>query len=235
MAIVFDENKCSFSKVNIAADSEWEVVVGCGRFVGFPKPVLVVGCYIPPGYMVPRSTACLDFIRETVTELKRRYDDPYVVVSGDFNQWDVGGALRDFNDLLESPVGPSRGDRSIDRTFSNLTEFVQECGTVPPLEPDLPGAGAASDHLTTLVRCSIPRVRKFKWLSYSYQYFNEESVERFKRWVVLQPWNEVSREATSHGKALAYQRLINQAMEDCFPLITMRRKFPDPPWLNARL
>ena len=59
VAIVYNDSKCTFSEVDIGNQSEFEVVVGCGRFVGFGKPVLVVACYLPPNYTVPRGNAPL--------------------------------------------------------------------------------------------------------------------------------------------------------------------------------
>ena len=124
----------------------------------------------------------------------------------------------------------------IDRTFTNLKDTVKSCGTVSPLEPDLPDEGTPSNHRVSYLCCAIPHVRTFKWLLYSYRYFNEGSVDAFQTWVVLHEWSEVLiGSTTSQDKALAYQRLINQAVNDCCPLITMRRKTTDPPWINARL
>ena len=52
----------------------------------------------------------------------------------------------------------------------------------------------------------------------------------------MQEWDPVLKVArTSQEKALAYQVMINEAVSECFPLITMRRKSTDPPWINARL
>ena len=101
VAIAYNENKCSFTTVNIRNPDSWEVLVGCGQFVGFSRPVLVVACYVPPGYPVPKGSACVAYIRDVVTELKRKYDDPYITVAGDLNQWEIGAALGNFPDLLE--------------------------------------------------------------------------------------------------------------------------------------
>ena len=39
----------------------------------------------------------------------------------------------------------------------------------------------------------------------------------------------------SQNKAVAYQGLVNGAVERFFPLITVRRKSTDSPWINARI
>ena len=52
----------------------------------------------------------------------------------------------------------------------------------------------------------------------------------------LQDWAAVLHGATTkQEKALAYQTLINEAVSTYFPLITMRRKSTDPPWINGKL
>ena len=92
--------------------------------------------------------------------MKRKFDDPYVVVAGDFNQWQVDSALQDYVDMVEVPVGATRGSASIDRVFSNLTEHLASQRTVPPLEPDLPDKGSPSDHKIAYAKFLIPKIRK---------------------------------------------------------------------------
>ena len=84
-------------------------------------------------------------------------------------------------------------------------------------------------------RYELPKVQAFKWLSYSYRYYNDESVQKFQEWVVPQEWLPVINASGSQEKAVQYQKLVNGAIESCFPLITVRRKSTDPPWVNARL
>ena len=57
---------------------------------------------------------------------------------------------------------------------------------------------------------------------------------KFKEWVVHHDRGAVTAAVGSQGKALAYQQLINMAVESFFPLVTMRRKSTDPPWINAK-
>ena len=101
VALVFHEAAASFHEVKLRNDLDFEVLVATGKFQGLSKPVFVVACYVPPGYTSARGTACLEHIRDSVVELKRRYTDPYVVVSGDFNQWPIQDYLVDFNDLKD--------------------------------------------------------------------------------------------------------------------------------------
>ena len=117
----------------------------------------------------------MDYIAAAVSEAKRRLDDPLVVVAGDFNQWKVDGALVDFPDIHEHVSGSTRGDRCIDRSFSNLPG-VSVAGTLPPLETDYDRENAArrSDHKVAFFQASIPRVQAYSVLTYQYRYYNKE-------------------------------------------------------------
>ena len=88
----------------------FEVVAASGSISGSGRKIVIVGCYIPPNYPVGRGKAALDFIAGVVAEAKRRFDDPLLIVGGDYNQWDIAGSLQDFPDLSEAPVGPTRGN-----------------------------------------------------------------------------------------------------------------------------
>ena len=122
------------TRVDLPNDGDFEVLVTVGNMPGYKEKMIVVACYIPPGYAVPRGKAALAYIEDVVLELKCRYKDPFVLVAGDFNQWQIDGALQEFPDLVEADVGPTRGDRCLDRMFTNFSRAVKASGTVPPLE-----------------------------------------------------------------------------------------------------
>ena len=65
-------------------------------------------------------------------KVKRRYTDPYLVIMGDFNQWDLAGALSNFGDLAEAHGLATRGSRSIDRVFTNFGDCVRQVRALPP-------------------------------------------------------------------------------------------------------
>ena len=74
----------------------------------------------------------MDFIAGCVTKAKRQYEDPFILITGDFNQWRVEEVLVDFMDVKEAPVGPTRSGHCIDRVFSNFQDFSMGQGTLPP-------------------------------------------------------------------------------------------------------
>ena len=141
--------------------------------------------------------------------------------------------MANFPDLGEAPVGPTRGGRSLDRTFVSFHDNITECGTVPPLETD--DSEKKSDHLIAYVEAELKRSAAFKWVSYSYRFYNKESEEQFGKWVVMQDWECVTLAEGSNAKAVAYQAEITDAIERFFPLKTTKRKSTDLPWVNAAI
>ena len=89
---------------------------------------------MPPNYPKQRGGGAIEYVENIIIELKRRYNDPYLFVAGDFNQWRIEDAMDNFPDISEVMVGPTRGSRSIDRIFSNVGRSLVESGTLLPLE-----------------------------------------------------------------------------------------------------
>ena len=58
------------------------------------------------------------------------------MLAGDFNQWPIEHCIEDFIDMEHVTVGPTRGDREIDKTFVNFARAVTASGTLPPLETE---------------------------------------------------------------------------------------------------
>ena len=146
----------------------------------------------------------------------------------------MASALEDYVDITEAAVGPTRGDRSIDRLFTNFGRSIKQTGTLPSLETDEDGERKRlSDHLIAYVGADMPGRGPGTKLTYSYRYFEKEAAQGFKDWTISQNWSDVYQAGTSNGKADAYQALINGALDLFFPRKTTMRNSSDPPWING--
>ena len=72
-------------------------------------------------------------------------------------------------------------------------------------------------------------------MSYSYKYYNEESIKKFGSWLAGFDWGAQVALVGSNSKADFYQKTVTEAMNSCFPLITVRRKSTDCPWINDKI
>ena len=231
VALFFKDDICNFKEVTTAGGDGYEVLTTVGNMRGHPRRVVVVAAYIPPNYTTIRAHGCIDYINGIIIEMKRRYKDPYIIVSGDFNQWPIQQAVEDFLDIKETAAGPTRGTRTIDRTFSNLDNIIG-AGTLNPLQTDGEGPLRESDHRICYVSAKINKKERYKWLNYSYRYKSPEACEEFGRWLANKNWDAVINAVGSDRKADIYQSEVVAAVEAIFPLRTIKRKNIDPPWIN---
>ena len=127
--------------------SNYEVMGTCMSVANVKRKFYVIAAYIPPNYVVAKGRACLQHINDFVLEIQRASNDPYIMVAGDFNQWPIGEALQDYDGLVEVPTPPTRGDRKIDKIFTNWYDDVVDSGCLPPLETEGDGNTVTfSDH-----------------------------------------------------------------------------------------
>ena len=233
VGLFFKEDLCNFKELKLANPDNFEVLPAVGPVQGLSRKIALLGCYIPPSYNTARATNCLNYIEELAIEMKRRLKDPIIIVTGDFNQWDIESALVEFRDLSETTTGPTHGDRRIDRTFTNI-ETVKEAAIIDPLQTDDPPETLReSDHKVFYMTGSIRRQERYKWLSYLYRYNNPESTAKFGEWLIAKNWSELVQTPTSEAKAELYQKVLNWAMKNFFPLKTTKRRSIDPPWIDG--
>ena len=208
---------------------EHELIVAAGSFSGHKRKLVVIGVYLPPNVSVSRADECMFFLSDAILEVKRRFDNPWIFVAGDFNQWPVEDYLQDLCDIREVAVGNTRGDKSIDRIFCNLSRSVSVSGCLAPLETE---DGRKSDHGVAYCKFKLSKKKSFKWETYSYRRYTPEAEELFKSWIVFHDWSEVLNAEGSHAKTEAYQATLTWAVESFFPLKTTRRKNTDLPWMS---
>ena len=81
----------------------------------------------------------------------------------------------------------------------------------------------------------LSRYEAHEWITYSYMKQTSDGNLKFKDWILSQDWSEVYCAVDSNEKAKCYQDLINGAMNDCFLVITVKRKSSEHPWINDKI
>ena len=233
VAVIWKESLGNFRTFAVKNEESFEVLSCVGTIKGHSRKIVIIACYIPPNYIKARGERAVAYVGDVITETKRRYRDPFIIIGGDFNQWKVEEAVVDFQDLREIGVGPTRGTREIDRFFCNFSRAIRASGTVGPLETE--DDEKRSDHKVAYFTCDLPRREAFKWQKYSYRHFNYDSANQFRAWIIMHEWEEVLRAEGSNKKTEAYQRTVTEAVERFFPLKTTKRKSTDLPWINKEV
>ena len=96
VAIMYKKSCLNMKELIVPNPDSFEVLGAVGNLLGHSRKIVTLACYIPPNYAVGRGKDCLAYITDLVLHLKRTYKDPYIIVGGDFNQWDLSRALEDY-------------------------------------------------------------------------------------------------------------------------------------------
>lgn len=99
VAIAFKTDKCTMQEIVLDNPAGYEVVIAVSTMPGFTRKLIVVRAYLPPGYDVARGRGAISYIEDVIWEVKVRYRDPFVVLGGDFNQWQVQEGVEEFPDM----------------------------------------------------------------------------------------------------------------------------------------
>ena len=233
VAVIYRDSLAKAKDYDFANPELFEVLPLRLNFADISRPVFVIAAYIPPGYTVPTGRACLQHINDLVLDIKNKHQDPYLVLAGDFNQWDVAEAVSDYDDLQEVPTPPTRGDRNIDRIFTNWGDDITDSGCVPPLETD--GENRTySDHNVQYACARLPGRERVKWETFSHRPYTASGAAGFKEDIANTDWSPVHNAETSNDKANAYQGLVEDLLDKNFPIKVVRRRENDLPWIDSR-
>ena len=123
-----------------------------GKIRGIAEKVVIVAVYLPPNYSKQRADSCLDYIADVISEAKRQFPSPMLVVGGNWNQWPVTHVCQEHPDLAEVENGPTRSGRKVDKFLVNFKRLIHESDTLKPLDD---GLGRVSNHRVAYFRAKI--------------------------------------------------------------------------------
>ena len=175
VAVAFRKSRATMKKLDIMNPENYEVLGIHGKLKGIAEKVVVIAVYLPPNYPKHKADACLDYVADVVSEAKRQFQSPMIIVGGDWNQWPVGHICQEHTDLVEVEHGPTRNGRKLDKFLVNFPRAVIECDTLEPLDD---GMGRESDHRMAFFKAAIEVQQEAK-ITYSYRHYTEEGAVKF--------------------------------------------------------
>ena len=111
--IAFRKSHINMIKCRIP-NTTHEVVASIGRRTGQRRKVLMIAAYIPPSYNAADNKSCTEYLCDVLISLKNRFNDPYIIIGGDFNKREISKAIKDFKDVSTVPTGPTQGAATLD-------------------------------------------------------------------------------------------------------------------------
>ena len=233
VAIITRASTTKIKSVAFPNPDSFEILSVCASVATIKRNFYIIAAYIPPNYTVARGNACLQHINDLILHIKRTTHDPYLLLAGDFNQWDVNTAIQDYVELVEVATPPTREDRKIDRIFTNWSDSVTDSGCLPPLETEgNKESRTYSDHKIQYMCSRLDKKAPIKWETFKHRPFNDRGADAFVEEISTIDWTPVYTEGDTNGMAKAYQNIVDELMDKHFPVKYTKRKEDDLPWLN---
>ena len=76
------DSRARIAPVKLHNPGNFEVLAGVASLKGHSRKMVIFACYLPPSMDANSSSECLDFIVNSIHVVKRKYDDPHIVVGG---------------------------------------------------------------------------------------------------------------------------------------------------------
>ena len=184
VAIMSRSSTCKIKHFELQNPQDFEVLAATVKIAKVKTKFFVVAAYMPPNHTAARAAECVDYISDVISEGKRKFEDYNIVLSGDFNQWDIGSIILEHIELREVQHGPTRGDKKIGKTFTNFDRQIVESGTLPALQSE---DGRCSDHLISYWATKFTRPPS-ETVTYTYRYYSRAGARSFKSWLAEVDW-----------------------------------------------
>ena len=88
----------------------YEVLAAIGKLPNNTRKLVVITAYIPPATKAKTWLDISEFLISNIHRLKADMNDPYVVLTGDFNKRPVTDILTAVPDLKNNPSTPKQGN-----------------------------------------------------------------------------------------------------------------------------
>ena len=111
----------------IKTHRQYEIVAAIGRRTGQRRKVATIAVYIPPSYTADQNKNCLEYINSLIAKIKQKYNSPYMVIAGDFNNRRIENELGNYPDIELVKTPPTRGLRCLDLVLTNLGTYIESC------------------------------------------------------------------------------------------------------------
>ena len=170
LAVCFNSARVQFCKAKIPP-TKHEVFATIGRRVGQRRKVVVLAIYVPPWYNADQNRSLFKYTNDAILAIKSKYENPYIIVAGDFNRRDFRLATNEHTEIKAVTTGPTRGAAVLDVIGSNMNDNVIDCGVTAAIASE---EGIETDHGTVFCQFRMPRVPTYSVETFTYLHMNSE-------------------------------------------------------------
>ena len=161
VSIVYNKNKITGSQYNTKKSGS-EIIVGKFKIKQDSRCMFVIGVYLSTRMTKKEADKCIQTIIITINKIKLQHENPYIILGGDFNNYDITPILEDFADLKLHLTAPTRGNNTLDLAITNIEDKISNAQVYPPLRNE--DSGTDSDHGLVVFNASWQHSHAFKWI-----------------------------------------------------------------------
>ena len=173
VSIVFNKNRLTGKEYNIKRSGH-EIVAAKLRVKGDSRPLFVLGIYLSTRLTAAEANKGIQTLIIAINKIKTEHENPYVIVGGDFNNFDHKPILDDFADIELHITPPTRGGRTLDLALTNIEAQIHDHEIHPPLRND--ENQTDSDHKLVVYYAAWSHSHAFKWITKRKRALTEENV-----------------------------------------------------------
>ena len=159
----------------------------------------------------------------------QKYEDPYIIVGGDFNRRDHTRATLDHPDLKPVETKPTRGQLVLDIISTNMKDMVVDKGTADPIENQ---AEIATGHRTVFMTLRMPRVPSYNVTEFTYYHYTEAGNKAFGEWLSKQNWTGILDTNDVNQQVEKLHGLFQEATEASYQKKMRHKKSSEPTWMT---
>ena len=237
-AIIVNSENFKAEKIEIQIPPNLEVVWALAR----PKSenaqfkvIILCAFYSPPRSRL--KSRLIDHINGTLQMLTTKYDRCGIFMGGDKNKMDISPLLHTNLKLKQINFLPTRKNEILDVCLTNLFLYYNAPIIIPPVQPDIPGQGVASDHSVPLCIPNRdphnPPVRQYRTIISRPQ--PDSKIREFGQWVASYQWSELKEECDPSTQVEIFENKMGLSLDRFFPKRVTKIGVGDKPYMTSEL
>ena len=237
-AIIANTDNFSVDKLEVHIPYHLEIVWALAR----PKHddaqfkvIILCSFYSPPRSRL--RSKLKDHIIGTLQMLTTKYDGCGIFLGGDKNKMNISQLLNTNLKLKQINGRPTRKNEILDVCITNLFLYYNAPIIVPPVQPDVPGQGVASDHSVPLC---IPNRDSFNPPARQYRTIisrplPDSRIREFGQWIGTEQWGDIEKETDPSGQVEVFESIMMQKMDKYFPQKIIKLGLEDKAYMTSEL
>ena len=237
-AILVSTAKFKVEKLEIQIPHKLEIVWALAKpkhADAFFKNIILCSFYSPPRSRLRNKLK--DHIVGTLQSLTPKLGECSIFCGGDKNRMDISSLINTNLKLKQIVQSPTRKHAILDVCLTNCYKYYGVPEIIPPVQPDIPGQGVASDHSVPLCVPHTdphnPPARVYKTIVS--RPLPDSKIRQFGQWITAESWEMIRLGEEPEKQLQAFESLVKQKLDDIFPLKITKLNNQDKPFMTCEL